>query len=527
MNRIKVLDCTLRDGGYNNEWLFGHANIIKMIDKLTQANLDIIECGFLTKTKEYNPETSLFNQIDQINTLTPVNAGQTEFVCMINFGEYEIEEIPDYKEGGISGIRVAFHKNDRFKALDYCNELVKKGYKVFIQPMVAISYTDIEYIDLINLSNQINPYAFYIVDSFGVMKRRDMLRLFYLVDHNLDSQINIGYHAHNNLQLAYSNAQTLIDLKTERNLIIDSSVYGMGRGAGNLNSELLIEYLNDINGESYQVKPLLQIIDEILTYVMNTAKWGYSLPQYLSALFNCHPNYATYLDDKKSLTVEDMSVIMSKIPLEFKNNFKTKEIESLYLEYQSQNILLEKSDFSILINQLKDLEVILILPGSSVVEEHEKVEEYVKSHKSIVIGVNYIPENITCDYVFVSNHRRYEAIIESYSGTIITSSNIKADNKDNLIIPYNSLLNSIDPVQDNAVLMLIKFLIQNGIKQVSVAGLDGYSENQEENYARPEMTFLFDPKTISKKNDGLQQVINEYIEKINIVSITHNKHINF
>lgn len=85
-----------------------------------------------------------------------------------------------------------------------------------MQPMVSVSYSDIEFIELIRKSNEISPYAFYIVDSFGVMKKSDLMRLFHLVDHNLDKAIYVGYHSHNNIQLSYSNAQALVDLKTKK-----------------------------------------------------------------------------------------------------------------------------------------------------------------------------------------------------------------------------------------------------------------------------------------------------------------------
>lgn len=128
----------------------------------------------------------------------------------------------------------------------------KKGYKVFVQPMVSLNYTDEEFLSLIQLVNHIKPYAFYIVDSFGMMNKKNLIRLFYLVEHNLDESIWIGFHSHNNKQLAYSNAQCLIDTQTARNLIIDSSIFGMGRGAGNLNTELIVEYLNDNFHENMQ-----------------------------------------------------------------------------------------------------------------------------------------------------------------------------------------------------------------------------------------------------------------------------------
>ncbi|HFP8864919.1 TPA: 3-hydroxy-3-methylglutaryl-CoA lyase, partial [Enterococcus faecium] len=149
-----------------------------------------------------------------------------------------------------------------------------------------------EFLAVIKNVNQFKPYAFYIVDSFGMMKGKDLTRLFYMIEHNLEKDIQIGFHSHNNMQLAYSNAQKLITVQTNRSLIIDSSVYGMGRGAGNLNTELFVEYLNDNAGKKYQLKPLLYIIDEILNSFYQKSYWGYSLPNYISAVHNAHPNYA-------------------------------------------------------------------------------------------------------------------------------------------------------------------------------------------------------------------------------------------
>ena len=167
-----------------------------------------------------------------------------------------------------------------FPALELCRGIKGKGYKVFIQAMVSLNYTDEEFLELIRRVNEFRPYAFYIVDSFGVMKKKDLVRLFYLVEHNLHEEILVGFHSHNNMQLSYSNAQTLADIHTERDLIIDSSVYGMGRGAGNLNTELFVEYLNDAFGKSYRRQPLLEIIDTVLEGFYRRDGWGYSLPNY-------------------------------------------------------------------------------------------------------------------------------------------------------------------------------------------------------------------------------------------------------
>ena len=175
----------------------------------------------------------------------------------------------------------------------------------------------------------------YIVDSFGEMKKSDLTRLYYLVEHNLKESIKIGFHSHNNIQLAYSNAQTLVDMHTNRELIIDSSVYGMGRGAGNLNTELFVEYLNENNGANYDLKPLLTIIDEILNDFYQRNYWGYSLPNYISATHHAHPNYASYLDDKKTLTVENMNEIFDLIEDDKRVSFDKDYIEDLYIRFMT------------------------------------------------------------------------------------------------------------------------------------------------------------------------------------------------
>lgn len=229
MGRVSVLDCTLRDGGYCNQWNFGSNNIKTIISGLVSAGIDIIECGFLTNRVSYNPEVSKFSTFQEIANVLPSNRKNKMFVCMVNYGEYDIEDIPDYDGLSVDGIRVAFHKKDMIPALEFCKEIMDKGYKVFVQAMVSLNYSDEEFIELIKRVNEFKPYSFYIVDSFGVMKRKDLIRLFYMVEHNLTEGISIGYHSHNNMQLAYSNAQALVDIRTNRDMIFDASVFEIGR----------------------------------------------------------------------------------------------------------------------------------------------------------------------------------------------------------------------------------------------------------------------------------------------------------
>jgi len=524
MNRIKVLDCTLRDGGYINNWNFGRENIKKIISKLADTNIEVIECGFLTNKIQYNVDCSKFDTVERIAEFLPKNRRNLEMVCMINYGEYNLEDLPDYDGSSIDGIRVAFHKKDLKGALEFCKGISQKGYKLFMQPMVSISYTDIEFINLIEATNQIKPYVFYIVDSFGVMKRSDLMRLYYIVDHNLIEDIYAGYHSHNNIQLSYSNAQALVDLKTERKLIIDSSVFGMGRGAGNLNTELFIEYLNDTNGGNYKLKPLLQIIDQVLNNIYLSKYWGYSLPHYISAKHNCHPNYATYLADKNTLTVEDISNILSGIDENKRNHLDKVYVENLYFNYQAHKIndSLVKDK---LIEIFKGKTVISIAPGSSINVDSDKIVKETDMTGTIIVSVNFKPNKLKSDYVFVSNIRRYEELKDKAENKLIVTSNIKSDSNVEYIINYIDLLNEIQAVRDNAGLMLIKLMINLGVKSIKLAGYDGYSYEAYTSYAEKDMAFIKRNDVVDALNEGMKRMLSEFSKQIKIEFITKTKYV--
>ncbi len=522
MSKIKVLDCTLRDGGYVNNWMFGEKNIQHIIDGLINANVDIIECGYLNNTKTYPIGSSTFSSLTDISQYISVNKSDCEFVCMINYGDFNINDLPICDNSSVTGIRVAFHKKDIDGALEFCAKVKELGYKLYVQPMVSLSYSDIEYINLIQRVNSINPYAFYIVDSFGVMRNKDLMRLFYLVEQNLDEHICIGYHSHNNLQLAFSNAQSMVTLNTPRSIIIDSSVFGMGRGAGNLNTELFVEYLNNFVDRKYEIKPLLRIMDEVLSNIYFSNYWGYSLPHYLSAVHNCHPNYASYLDSKKTLTVEDIDIILNTIPIDSRSNFNKNTIETLYLEFMSKVTQNPKTD--IVMSIFKNKRILVICPGQSCEVEKDMIKEFAKNDDIITISVNFDYQHIDTNYIFLSNLRRLQNISKSvYNKTIITS-NIN-DNSFPYIVEYESLLNNKPHVSDNAALMLVKLLIECGAKELFFAGLDGYSYDTAQNYANKELALTTPNIILRAMNEEMSSVLSQYKNEIDIHFLTTSKFI--
>ncbi len=296
---IKVLDCTLRDGGYINDWDFKDYQIVKILNSLKNSNIDVVECGYLNDKKSKSQDTTCFRDTKSIDKFIK-NIDDAQKVVMINHGDYDVQNLPHKDTTYIDGIRLAFHKEKLDNALIEAKQIIDLGYKLYFQPMVTKNYTDLEFLSMIEEINNLNPYSFYIVDSFGSMTLDEFHKYLILADSNLGRDIALGYHSHNNMQLAFSNAVSMYGMNLKREIIVDASIYGIGRGAGNLNTELIADFLNKSYAKNYDTLPLLEIIDELLSSLMKKTPWGFSPAQFLSASHNCHPNYATYLINKNT-----------------------------------------------------------------------------------------------------------------------------------------------------------------------------------------------------------------------------------
>jgi 4-hydroxy 2-oxovalerate aldolase len=520
---INILDCTLRDGGYVNNFQFGKNAISKIIAQLTDANIDIIECGFLEDCI-YDENTSIFNCVEDIKPFIPLNHKNSMYVAMACYGEYALDKLSDYDGTSIDGIRVTFHYNEVDEALAYCKQIQDKGYKLFIQPVGTTSYTDEQLISLIWKVNEIQPYSFYLVDTLGLMDQEDVLRMFYLINHNLNKSINMGFHSHNNLQLSFSNCQLFVRLETDRMISLDSSIYGMGRGAGNLNTELIANYLNKHQNHKYVIEPLLEIVDEFIIHIKEKFDWGYAVPYYLAAINGCHPNYASYLSNKHTLPVKSISTILRMIEPEKRALFDKEIIEHKYKEFQEREI-----DDSLTIKKLnqsiEQKNVLLIAPGYSIIDNKQKLIDLIAEKECIVITVSFVPDFIEPNFVFLSNYKRYNTTFNQTGMNInlIHTSNIRLSDN-GLVINYSSLLNEEDIIIDNSSLMALNLLAKLHPNKVYLAGLDGYSFDKE-NYYLERLNLFQNKETIIEQNKAMKNKIKKLQNKLNIEFITPSLYI--
>ncbi|MDD3149880.1 MAG: aldolase catalytic domain-containing protein, partial [Candidatus Gastranaerophilales bacterium] len=325
MNKISLLDVTLRDGGYINNWEFCDEEILAIISQLQNANIDIIECGYLNARENSTSNKTIFNSIAKLEKLLScVKEKKSDYILMINHGEFDVNNLPEKLSTQIDGIRLAFYKEDMKKALENAQKIKQKGYKLFIQPMIMSRYSVEEICMLTEQINKIKPHVFYFVDSFGIFSRKDFNQTIDILDKNLDKNTKLGIHLHNNLQLAFSNAIDVIEKKLNRQIIVDSSVCGMGRGAGNLCTELIIDYLNKNNSTNYEILPLLQIMDNSLSKYFFKKSWGCSPIYFITAKAECHPNYATYFFEKENLSIIDVEKVIKFLDKTKSHNFNEK-----------------------------------------------------------------------------------------------------------------------------------------------------------------------------------------------------------
>ena len=476
---LKLLDCTLRDGGYVNDWVWGFQRAKEIIQLLVKAKADVVEVGFLRNVQDYNPDITVCNYIEELNQLLPENVGSTMFSAMAMRSNYDIQKLSPYSGTGIEMIRITAHDYDIAEGMDFAREVKAKGYKLSINPINIMGYSDEKILWILDQVNRIQPYQFSIVDTFGSMKRRDLDRIVSLVDNNLDKNIRVALHLHENISLSCCLAQNFIDKHLNRPVAVDASLMGMGRIPGNLPIELIADYLNDYTDKVYDIDFMMDAIQDYIAPLRGESEWGYTPAYFLSARYNLHRNYAEYYLKKGDLTNRDINHILARFDIEKKTVFDKQYADSLYEEYKNHRID-DSMDRSRLQKELQGKKILVMAPGFSIVEYEDRIKKFIETEQPILIGVNFIPELYQVDYAFFSNNKRFSKITTFLCKTIITSNLTEgqADYKMN----YNSLSGAFKQ-GCNSLILLLKLLKQMNVEQIILVGADGYVENGKNYYS--------------------------------------------
>lgn len=526
MKELKLLDCTLRDGGYVNDWEFGHDNIVSIFERLVDANIDIIEVGFIDDRRIFDMNRSIMPDTASVEKIYGLlDRKQSMVVGMIDYGTCALKQIQPCSESYLDGIRVIFKKHIRKEAIQYCAELIKLGYKTFVQLVSVTSYSDEEMLDLIRMANEIKPYAVSMVDTYGLMHQNNLKHYYELLDNHLDQTIALGYHAHNNFQMGYANCIELLSGKTDRTLVVDGSIYGMGKSAGNAPIELIAMHMNECYGKNYHISQLLEAIDANISNFYKPATWGYNMFYYLAAFNDCHPNYVAYLMDKRTLSVKSINEILGQLEGEARLLYDKDYIEQLYVQYQEKVVDDQKTVEQLKV-ALEGREILLLGPGLNIRKQKDRIKSFIEEKSPLIISVNMIPEDFKPDYIFLSNAKRYVQMATALSRKdrkyqIIATSNVtKTSNRFDYVLNYGALLDREAEIIDNSFVMLLKVMIRIGRDRVYLAGFDGYFGQHKKNYLYANMEYKFGKAKANNLNRYVAKVLADLKSQIETIFIT-------
>lgn len=319
--RIELVDVTLRDGGIVVDFDYGLERMQKIKETLEASGVEYIETGYINEKKGSPVGRTCFDNeisIEKSFLCTGKKSGITYF-AMIDYGTFDVNKLHERSLHGIDGIRLAFHKENWRDSIAVGKIILSKGYDLYIQPMVSMRYSDDEFRQLIQTCNAelAEAKGFYVVDSFGQMDNEALLHKLEIADQCVSSQMKIGFHAHNNRQMAYSNALSFVDFNARHDMMLDSSIMGMGKGAGNLCTELIEETLIN-EGKEYNTSVLYEAISEYFAEQQTKTPWGYSLDYYLSSLYSCTPSYIKIFAADERVTTDVLVDLLKNMPEEKK-----------------------------------------------------------------------------------------------------------------------------------------------------------------------------------------------------------------
>jgi len=282
---IKVIDCTVRDGGLMNKWQFEDDFVRKVYNSLTEAGIDYMEIGYLSSESafdrnEYGPWR--FCAEDDLQRIIGDGEKKIKLSAMADIGRIDFDDIPFRSESSLDMIRVACYVHQIDTAIALAHHCMDKGYEVTIN-LMAVSTVGLRDLEegLEDLAQSRVPII-YLVDSFGAFYSEDIEMLAAKYMERLPDKI-IGIHAHNNQQLAFAN--TIASIIAGINYL-DGTLYGIGRGAGNCPLELLISFLKN---PKFKVRPLLDAIEQEIFPWAKKIDWGYHIPYMVTGVMNQHP----------------------------------------------------------------------------------------------------------------------------------------------------------------------------------------------------------------------------------------------
>lgn len=439
---IKILDCTIRDGGHLNKWHFSPLCVKSSYFAALKCGVDYFEIGYrfplsMKGLGDFGYCTdeflfSLFNATEKCKLTVMIDAGKTD-------SDLFCECVSEKTQ--VKAVRVAAYPYDLEKAICLLEVLKSKGYEIFLNLMASSELTEKEFKILNDWQHKDILEAIVFADSFGSFIPSDIP---FHVNRIKDIGFNsIGFHPHNNLQMSFANTLRAIE---EGVTFVDASIFGMGRGSGNLPIEVLIGYLEKRGNTNYNTVPYLDVIERFYLKLFERHDWGYKVPSLMGGLKNIHPYYIDELFKRKIYTIDEiwnaLDMIKEKCPISYSveklnqtldKRFYTpltmEKVEKVYSEIGDQLKIIPATDgFKVNGFEIKNKHVgrkfIVIANGPSIIRYKDEINNFINDESLVTIGVNYLDDNYIPDYhLFVSKKRflKYATSVKKNSVVMVPS----------------------------------------------------------------------------------------------------------
>ena len=309
--QIKVLDCTIRDGGLMNNHYFTDEFVRAVYRAISKSGIDYIEFGYRS-SKELFPikEYGAWKYCDDEKILEIIDGIESNIKISIMVDAHRVKEqqFAPVDKSPVDMIRVATYVKDVDKAIELVKKTKDLGYETTVNIMAVSKEGEPELVEALKQLAICKPDVVYIVDSYGALYCEQIEHLVKLYKQYLPG-IEIGVHCHNNQQLAFSN--TIEGIIHNANYL-DASLYGIGRGPGNCPLELLMGFLKN---PKFNLSPILKVIEDYMLPMQKEIEWGYLIPYMITGILNEHPRAAIAMrqTDKKDKYAEFYEEILETL----------------------------------------------------------------------------------------------------------------------------------------------------------------------------------------------------------------------
>jgi len=542
--KVKILDCTIRDGGYVNNWDFPTQMVKDVFRQLSKAGVDIVEIGF----RDSSDDSPLWRRCpdEVLKTIKGTSQG-TKLSVMVDFGKATVDEFAEAAESPIDMVRVAVHRNNVEQALDLLHSIRDKGYLTSIQLMGYPQYTDNEKSDALQMFSDNPPHYVYVADSYGSLLPDQVKTLIEpLIEQDL---FKVGFHPHNNLQLAFANTLEAIKAGVH---IIDCTLYGMGRGAGNLPIETLLAYLQQKIENKFNVNPAIFCVDMYMIPLKKQYEWGYQLSFMLSGICQCHPYYSKELVEARRYTIGDiwkaLRMIKGRNPIGFDRSVLQEVMDSGVFEYGLPQDGPEVPDAEkdekedipsgppLYMNRHRERPFLVLANGPSLRQCADDIHRFVRKYDPVILGANYLENVLIPHYHAFVNKKRFiqyvptvsarskllvsayfsEEFIHEYTENEYEVILYRRGDRNEFFIENGVVSNDCSSVS----MLLVTVAIVMGAGEVYVAGMDGFLMSGEREggfyfYEERDQTTSVEFNTLRQKwGERTLRLLDEYLVRL-------------